>query len=523
MRLISYLDITAPKFNLFINGKSRYRTFWGGIFHLSFGLIILGVTILIIYKYLIKYEDLSVIINKVDFSPDLIENYNRINQNLTIQVDKELTEYHTFSVSGSFFNENKSQSQMKIQASGNDSSTDNYILNLSNINFADNENLFISFPRCDNENYTCSRNISDEDYKKFIENQKSLFYFNFEMPRIKVNINNYEEKYKTELSKKHIYVNKKRGVYYIINLKLIIIDEKKGIFFRSENKTYAFSVDDIDAYTVDDYSWNEYSYSMFLNFNKQNTVMYIFTYKTLLNVFSEIGGIANFLSFFLTIKNILSLHYADIFMLNYNFFNNLNNDNKINVNNNYNKITELEISNNKNEKLVYMSLFKNEINEEEFDLSNNNKKKKIKNNYQSDFVYDKSKNFLGYCGFLKYKIFKCCLKKDKSKNLYLNYKWIFDINYLLRMYLQIKLLKSVLLTPNQRRLIENLSLLEKIDVYSRLNIDNFYLQKPIKNEEERQQLINKEIENYLEKKPPYKNDDLDEEENSFVQKLLNLD
>ena len=52
---------------------------------------------------------------------------------------------------------------MKIQASGNDSSTDNYILNLSNINFADNENLFISFPRCDNENYTCSRNISDED------------------------------------------------------------------------------------------------------------------------------------------------------------------------------------------------------------------------------------------------------------------------------------------------------------------------------------------------------------------------
>ena len=36
--------------------------------------------------------------------------------------------------------------------------------------------------------------ITQENYKNFIENQKSLFYFNFEMPRIKVNINNYKEK-----------------------------------------------------------------------------------------------------------------------------------------------------------------------------------------------------------------------------------------------------------------------------------------------------------------------------------------
>jgi hypothetical protein len=520
-RLISYLDLTAPKFNLFINGKSRYRTFSGGIFHLLTGLTIIILTVNILIDFS-KHQNPSIVINTSEYTPDLIRNKKRIDQDLTIQVHKELNEHHVFSVAGSFIDKNNSQ---MIRSEDNISSvTNTYVLNLSNINFSDTEYFFISFPRCNNDTYLCENpnNTSDEAYKNFTDGEKSLYFFNLEIPRLKINLYNYTDKFETEYQKKSIYVNKKRGVYYIIYLKLIIIDEKKGIFFRSENKTYAFSVDNIDEYTVDDYSWNEYSYSMFLKFNKQNTVMYIFTYKTLLNVFSDIGGIANFLSFFLTIKNILSLHYADIFMLNYNFFNNLNNDNKINVNNNYNKITELEISNNQNEKLD-MPLFKNEINEEEFDLSNNNKKKKVKNNYQSDFVYDKSKNFLGYCGFLKYKIFKCCLKKDKSKNLYLNYKWIFDINYLLRMYLQIKLLKSVLLTPNQRRLIENLSLLEKIDVYSRLNIDNFYLQKPIKNEEERQQLINKEIENYLQKKPPYKNDDLDEEENSFIQKLLNID
>ena len=35
------------------------------------------------------------------------------------------------------------------------------------------------------------------------------------------------------------------------------------------------------------------------------------------------------------------------------------------------------------------------------------------------------------------------------------------------------------------------------NVYSILNIDNFYLKKPIKNEEEKLQLINQEIDNYI--------------------------
>ena len=83
-----------------------------------------------------------------------------------------------------------------------------------------------------------------------------------------------------------------------------------------------------------------------------------------------------------------------------------------------------------------------------------------------------------------------------------------------------KLLKGVLLTPNQRRLLENLSLIEKIDVYSRLNMDNFYLQNPIKNEEEREKLIEQEIDKFLSKKSPYQKDDLDKDENSFIKKLL---
>ena len=110
-------------------------------------------------------------------------------------------------------------------------------------------------------------------------------------------------------------------------------------------------------------------------------------------------------------------------------------------------------------------------------------------------------------------------------DLYLNYKWILDINYLLRMYLQIKILKGVLLTPNQKRLLENLSLIEKIDVFARLNMDNFYLQTPIKNEQERQKLILREINSFITKKPPYLNEENPnkEEDESFINKIINLE
>ena len=525
-RLISYLDLTAPKFNLFINGKSRYRTFSGGIFHLLTGLTIIILTVNILIDFS-KHENPSIVINTSEYTPDLIRNKIRINQNLTIQVHKELNEHHVFSVAGSFIDKNNSQ---MIRSEDNISSiTNTYVLNLSNINFSDTEYFFISFPRCNNDTYLCENpnNTSDEAYKNFTDGEKSLYFFNLEIPRLKINLYNYTDKFETEYQKKSIYVNKKRGVYYLINLNLIVVDETKSEFlnFSFRNQSYGFSVENIEQIAVDDYSWSEYSYSIFIKLNKVNSVTYHFTYKNILNVFSDIGGIANCFSFLYTIKNILSLHFADIFMINYNFFNNINEgssfSNNIIIGKQNSKFIELS-SKNSDEKNIELikdsSFFKNDIDEKEFNVKKNDKKQK--NNYQSNFVYDKSNNFLNYFSFMKYKIFKCCLKKDKSQNLYLNYKWILDINYLLRIYLQMKLLKGVLLTPNQRRLLENLSLIEKIDVYSRLNMDNFYLQNPIKNEEEREQLIEQEIDKFLSKKSPYQKDDLDKDENSFIKKLL---
>ena len=525
-RLISYLDLTAPKFNLFINGKSRYRTFSGGIFHLLTGLTIIILTVNILIDFS-KHENPSIVINTSEYTPDLIRNKIRINQNLTIQVHKELNEHHVFSVAGSFIDKNNSQ---MIRSEDNISSiTNTYVLNLSNINFSDTEYFFISFPRCNNDTYLCENpnNTSDEAYKNFTDGEKSLYFFNLEIPRLKINLYNYTDKFETEYQKKSIYVNKKRGVYYLINLNLIVVDETKSEFlnFSFRNQSYGFSVENIEQIAVDDYSWSEYSYSIFIKLNKVNSVTYHFIYKNILNVFSDIGGIANCFSFLYTIKNILSLHFADIFMINYNFFNNINEgssfSNNIIIGKQNSKFIELS-SKNSDEKNIELikdsSFFKNDIDEKEFNVKKNDKKQK--NNYQSNFFYDKSNNFLNYFSFMKYKIFKCCLKKDKSQNLYLNYKWILDINYLLRIYLQMKLLKGVLLTPNQRRLLENLSLIEKIDVYSRLKMDNFYLQNPIKNEEEREQLIEQEIDKFLSKKSPYQKDDLDKDENSFIKKLL---
>ena len=87
------------------------------------------------------------------------------------------------------------------------------------------------------------------------------------------------------------------------------------------------------------------------------------------------------------------------------------------------------------------------------------------------------------------------------------------------------MLKGVLLTPNQKKLLENLSLIEKIDVFARLNMDNFYLKKPIKNEEHRQRLINKEINSFIRKMEPYeKEDNYDKDEDAkFIQKLIYQD
>ena len=80
----------------------------------------------------------------------------------------------------------------------------------------------------------------------------------------------------------------------------------------------------------------------------------------------------------------------------------------------------------------------------------------------------KQQQILTYGTYLKYKIFKCCVKNQKK--LYTNYKWIMDVNYLLKIYIQIHFLKTIFLSKKQVQLLDTISLLEKINVNSKFNI-----------------------------------------------------
>ena len=550
-RLISYLDLTAPKFNLFINGKSSYRTFWGGVFHLI-SMIIFVIIFIFTLKQYDKHEPSQIVINTSEYPLNEI-NRSQIfdNQTISINVNPNITEFHQFYYSGYIYSNKTNASQNKMDSYYNENSeTVNFNFNLSNIDFNHSDFFIISFPRCNNKTYICNTNKTEKDYNEFINDEtKNIFYFNLKLPTLSININTKkdESKFINKTEDNIIYVNKKRGIYYLVYLNLIVVEEYKGIIYTTSDKKYGFTVDRVEPVTVDDYSWNELSYSVFFKLQKTKTIVYKFTYDTIFSAFSFIGGLNNFISLFYTIKNILSLHFADIFMLNYHFLNSLNGNNNNhentieNINDTEYSINDINFSGNKKKKKikeleeVEKKDDNNEHKETFLDFENSfsyddivgkeKGKKKIKNNYQANFVYDESKNFLGYCGFLKYKIFKCCLKNDKSKYLYLNYKWILDINYLLRMYLQIKMLKGVLLTPNQKRLLENLSLIEKIDVFARLNMDNFYLKKPIKNDEERQKLIQREINLFLEKKHHYQNEEKYDKESDeiYVKKITNLE
>ncbi len=66
-KTIKYLDLTAPKFNLYINGKSCYRTIWGGIFHLF---IVIALIVMCAFSLTtsIKRQSPSVMINSGYFS-----------------------------------------------------------------------------------------------------------------------------------------------------------------------------------------------------------------------------------------------------------------------------------------------------------------------------------------------------------------------------------------------------------------------------------------------------------------------
>ena len=332
-RLISYLDITAPKFNLFINGKSSYRTFWGGIFHLI-SFIILIIIILMSLKNFLKYDPSQIVINTSEYPLNEI-NRSQIfdNQTISINVNPNITEFHQFYYSGYIYSNQTNATQKKMDLdldNYNNSKTKSFNFNLSEIDFNRSEYFIISFPRCNNEIYKCEKNISEEDYQKFINNEKNIFYFDLKLPSLSINISveKNESKFVHQTKNNIVYVNKKRGIYYLVYLNLIVVEETKGIFFLSSSKKYGFNVDRVEPVTVDDYSWNELSYSIFFKLEKSKTIVYKFTYDTIFTAFSFIGGLNNFISLFFTIKNILSLHFADIFMLNYHFFNSLNGNNK---------------------------------------------------------------------------------------------------------------------------------------------------------------------------------------------------
>ena len=210
-RLISYLDITAPKFNLFINGKSSYRTFWGGIFHLI-SFIILIIIILMSLKNFLKYDPSQIVINTSEYSlNDLEKNQIDNNQTIKIEVDSKLAEYHQFYYSGYIYSNDTKTYQNKMDVHHSDSTTKQFTFNLSNIDFNHSDFFIISFPRCNNITYKCEKNVSENDYIEFINTEKNLFYFNLMLPQLSINLNKKidDSKFNHTYLNNSVYVNKK--------------------------------------------------------------------------------------------------------------------------------------------------------------------------------------------------------------------------------------------------------------------------------------------------------------------------
>lgn len=165
---------------------------------------------------------------------------------------------------------------------------------------------------------------------------------------------------------------------------------------------------------------------------------------------------------------------------------------------------EEQLINISNKRLTLSNIKKKENNKELMNKSVNlqNEDRLIKTLYQSNFSQAQSERtqILTYRSYLKYKIFKCCLKK--SEKIYSNYKWILDVNYLLKIYIQFHYLKSIILSRNQIKLLENIAMYEKINVNSKFNMKNLYELKDI-GEEERIEKIEEEIAKFKKNEEPY--------------------
>ncbi len=108
-KTIKYLDLTAPKFNLYINGKSCYRTIWGGLFHLLIVFALIVMFSLSLASSILRKSP-TVLINSGYFSNLNFYNYPQPNnQQISIEVSESIAKFHSFVVSGSFLMKQKNR------------------------------------------------------------------------------------------------------------------------------------------------------------------------------------------------------------------------------------------------------------------------------------------------------------------------------------------------------------------------------------------------------------------------------
>ena len=222
-------------------------------------------------------------------------------------------------------------------------------------------------------------------------------------------------------------------------MKRVVIEENKEWIFRSEaNKSLSYLIDSKEQETTDDLSWNEISYSVMIKLDSKLSTIYTIRYDTLFECFSFFGGLSSCISFFSVIKTIISSHFADLFMLNFNFINTKNDERRsrkfsgeLGLNDTQGKqISIMKESDLEENELNTNSRYKMNIRKEE---ENNDK---FNNSVGMSLVSDrmfretlnsteeprKQQQILTYGTYLKYKIFKCCVKNQKK--LYTNYKWM---------------------------------------------------------------------------------------------------
>lgn len=533
MKGIKYLDISAPKFNLYINGKSCYRTVWGGVFHL---IIMLTIFCLFLFSFLdsVKRVNPTVLINSGFFSYMNFDEFEQPNnQQIIVEVDKTLAQYHSFVVSGMF--KNSTIRQKLLNKCEENNLTVSYCIKLSEINFINSSAVFISFPKCNHfplKNDECNPSYTDEQYESFLNTVQNPFPFRLLLTTVGINIGNYYNKYIISNETDLLYLSKKRGAYYIINMKRMMIQENKEWVLRGEgNKTLSYFIESKNQETTDNLASSEISYSVMLKLDQKMSTIYYIKYDTIFDCFSFIGGLTSCISFFSFIKTILSTHFADIFMLNYNFVNTHSNRRKpgrlysdllsgnelhdLGVNDDLSdrqsfsdkkKDFELDerLINPSNQRYTQSNINKkenyNESINKSVNLSDEDKIKNALNQTNLSHPNNEKTEILTYRTYLRYKIFKCCLKKGEK--IYINYKWILDVNYLLKIYIQFHYLKSVVLSKNQIQLLENIAMYEKINVNSNLNIKRMYGVNDI-GEQERIEKIENEITKFKKKEKPY--------------------